>query len=470
MKKFASIAFMAVSLLFCFLVGVSALFSEADVSVEQRDATPFPAFYSPEDGLNKEFDAQLSDYLSERMPFRSMVLDWKATVMQNVFASSTAADVVIGKNGWLYFEPTIPEYTGTSLLSDRSIANIVETLTQISEYCESTGHPFVFTVAPNKNTLYDENMPFRFLRGEVSNYSRLRDAFADSDVPFVDFSEMDTWSQESLYYATDSHWNMRGAAMAYDSLLDSLQIDHYDYAEGKWTAGEKQTDLMRMLYPNRKQTEEELIPDVEYTYEYTSRFRSEEDINITTANESGQGSLLMFRDSFGNALLPFFAQHFSSACFTRAVPIDLTQAKDGDVIVYEIVQRNIGNIISYAPILPAKKSSLQPNETGDDGLVRLLTKPQNSLLHIYGEMDESTLAVDSKIFLQLTGEDGSHGFYRCFPISEASLYNDSVVRDNGFSCYLDISALPAGNYQASVCVQTGERIAAYPADADVVVN
>lgn len=470
MKKCSSLVFLSVSLLFCLLVGVSAFFSQADVTVEQRDATPFPSFYSADEGLNKEFDAQLSDYLSERMPFRSVILDLKATIFQKVFASSTASDVIVGKNGWLYFEPTLPEYTGSSLLSDRGISNIVDTLSQIADYCEAKDISFVFTVAPNKNTLYDDNMPLRILRSDVNNFTRLQKALPAAGIPFVDFSQMNTWAQEPLYYATDSHWTVRGASMAYDALMDALEIEHQDYASFRWIPQEKQTDLMRMLYPSKARTETEMVPDVVYTYEYTSRFRSEEDINITTTNEAGHGHLLMFRDSFGNALLPFFAQHFSTARFSRAVPCDFTLADSGSVVIYEIVQRNLANIISYAPVMPAEKIAVPAFVTGDSGCVRLLSEPHDNLLHIYGEIDESLLAADSTLSILLTDASGSQSTYRCFPISESSMYDDGVVRDNGFSCYLDQSNLAAGSYQIAVCVQTNGKTIAYSADTALAVE
>lgn len=472
MKRISGVIFLSVCLLFCLLIGVSAVFSQADAEVEQRELTAFPSFFDEDGSLNKNFDSELSDYLSERMPFRSAALEWKSTLLEKLFASSTASDVIIGKNGWLYFEPTIAEYTATSLLSERSIANIVDTLSQINDYCEQKGVKFVFTVAPNKNELYDENLPLRFLKGEGNNYDRLTEALRQTDIPYVDFHDLAGAAEEPLYYATDSHWNVRGAVIAYDALLTRLAIEHETYQNVSWIESEKNGDLYGMLHPADMQPETEWVPDVTYTYEYTSRFRSEEDITITTENTTGNGSLLMFRDSFGNALLAFLAQHFSTAYFSRAVPCDLTlvDSLNADTVIYEMVQRNLANIISYAPVLPAAEAELTADEESEQSVSLLQTQAHNGLLHIFGALDEQLLQTDSKLYLRLTSPNGEAQYFRCFSIYEASLAGDGLCRDNGFSGYLDTAALPRGDYRLSVCVESGGEVIAYPTEQTVTVE
>ncbi len=74
---------------------------------------------------------------------------------------------------------------------------------------------------------------------------------------------------------------------------------------------------------------------------------------ISTANDGGNKSVLMFRDSFGNALYPFAANDFEQARFSRALPYDLTDIGAYDLVVIEIVERNIGNLLEYPPVLEA---------------------------------------------------------------------------------------------------------------------
>ena len=51
----------------------------------------------------------------------------------------------------------------------------------------------------------------------------------------------------------------------------------------------------------------------------------------------------MYRDSFGNALIPFVADEFHNGYFTKAVPYNwnLQNEKKADKVVIELVERHI---------------------------------------------------------------------------------------------------------------------------------
>ena len=142
--------------------------------------------------------------------------------------------------------------------------------------------------------------------------------------------------------------------ISYNTLMDALELPHADYRDTPRVNGEKVGDLELMLHPTRPRAETERVPDYAFSYSYIGRLRSEEDITIQTVNSDGSGSLLMFRDSFGNALLPLLAEHFNAAYFSRAVPIDLSliESQQADTVIYEIAERNLRNIIDYPPIIP----------------------------------------------------------------------------------------------------------------------
>ena len=59
-------------------------------------------------------------------------------------------------------------------------------------------------------------------------------------------------------------------------------------------------------------------------------------------------SIKIKRDSFGNALYKFFSDDFKNVTVSRAVPYDMSSVGDYDVIVVEIVERNIKNLLEYS--------------------------------------------------------------------------------------------------------------------------
>ncbi len=96
-----------------------------------------------------------------------------------------------------------------------------------------------------------------------------------------------------------------------------------------------------MLYPLATTPEEEVYYDRQTTFAYVGEVGSNFDPKITTVNPVKEGSLVMFRDSFGNALLPFMADAYSSAYFSRGVPYQMSEVdeKNADTVIVERAER-----------------------------------------------------------------------------------------------------------------------------------
>ena len=81
---------------------------------------------------------------------------------------------------------------------------------------------FVFTVAPNKNSLYGENMPYydSLKVDEENNLARLVPFLEKEGVSYVDLYEAFTGEEEILYHERDSHWNNKGGGFCFGSFDD----------------------------------------------------------------------------------------------------------------------------------------------------------------------------------------------------------------------------------------------------------
>ena len=88
--------------------------------------------------------------------------------------------------------------------------------------------------------------------------------------------------------------------------------------------------------------------------------------SITIDTESaGEGSLLMFRDSFGELLYPYLAAEFGSARFSRQAAYDLTTAASlgSDTVVIELVERKpalFDRLCRHLPPRPSARSTPPP--------------------------------------------------------------------------------------------------------------
>ena len=64
-----------------------------------------------------------------------------------MLGTSIADNVLLGKDGWLYFADTLNDYTGTALWGEREIFSAARNLSLMAEYCEGQGARFLFTIA-----------------------------------------------------------------------------------------------------------------------------------------------------------------------------------------------------------------------------------------------------------------------------------------------------------------------------------
>jgi hypothetical protein len=226
----------------------------------------------------------------------------------------------------------------------------------MQEYAESSGTAFLFTIAPNKNSVYPEYMPvFVPNSADDSNSKRLMPYLDKYGINYADLFSAISHENEILYFKTDSHWHNKGAALAADVILKGLgrksEFFSSDFSKGE----EHKGDLYEMLYPagNHTETDYRFVPGFSYTTAKDPNGGNA--INIESQSENGTGRLLCWRDSFGVALYPYLAESFHDARFSRSATYDLIriESEETDSVVIEIVERNLGYLIENMPVYPA---------------------------------------------------------------------------------------------------------------------
>ncbi len=428
----------------CLILSVPLLllpFSQ-DTSAEKRQLSEFPQLVA-EDGVNMDFFSELDTWLAEHFPFRSEIISTNNLLKAKLFGVSDEDQVIVGKNDWLYFSQTLPDYFGENAMTDAQLQQIVTTLSLMDEYVTQSGGEFVFAVAPNKNTIYPEYMPAHYRPTQnATNLDRLT-ALLEEKSFFADLQSALSGSEEQVYHARDSHWNNQGALIAWREMMAVAGRTDELFYEADYTWNQNwRGDLEDMIFPSFSFMDWQADYNVDWTYQITSNFRSEEDILITTENDSGEGSLLIFRDSFGNSLFPFFAQSYQNAVFSRAVPYDLRQIDAYDTVMIEIVERNLSNLIRTAPVMIAPVRQMQ----GVQAQAMVYARQTKGLLHIYGSFSGDA----QHVYLQLSnGEDTL--VVEAFPIMEKSLLDSEGMDslENGFSAYVPTEYL---NYQVTVLI------------------
>ncbi len=375
------ILYISIFLILCLIPSAGLMAGGGEDSAERENRVSRPSLFLSGSRLNVNYPAQAGAWFEENFAWRAELVSINARI-QSCLGISAQEDVILGRDGWLYYRESLNDYTGSSQLSDRTLYDIAHTAAMTQEYCMFTGAEYLFVVVPDKVTLYPEHLPYYYAHkvSDSSNRVRLKKFMEQEGVHYLDLTDQlqeavlksrqhsEDWAFRlpSLYHRTDSHWTNEGAAVGADAILTELNTEHIDYLKADAEIKTDFTgDLETMLYPAFPSKEEEVYYNPPPAYGYLNEVKSTYDYFIQTVSGGNGQSLLMYRDSFANALLPFLAENFSGGYFSRAVPADLLFDMNScapTAVVMEHAERNIPGTAAPSVIMQALPSSLTPED------------------------------------------------------------------------------------------------------------
>ena len=165
-------------------------------------------------------------------------------------------------------------------------------------------------------------------------------------------------------------------------------------------------------------------------------------------------SLVMYRDSFGNALVPFMAQEYQKGYFTKEVPYDLSlvDAYQADDVVIELAQRQIPTLLEGIPYMMAPGVAFDQDVeeiTQTEATMETEEVPgTDGVLRISGETDKQWTDDDSEIYISMYGKKNLL-MYEAFP-SVCDPMDDKADRAYSYGAYIDTSSMPADHYQIEI--------------------
>ncbi len=309
-----------------------------------------PRWTDKDGSWNESYLSDLADWINDRFFLRQEMITLDNWLTAKVFGNSGEDKVTLGKDGWLFFTETLDDYTGTDPMTQRELFSVAKNLQLMSLYCHYEGKDFAFCIAPNKNSLYGAYMPDLGVKAAQTDAAKLMDNLDSLGVKTVDLFTALRHIGEPLYFAHDSHWNSKGAALGADLINAAFGVES-DYYAADFSKKERHDgDLYAMAYPALTDPEQNPVFGGTLEYRFTGKGTKPDSMTIETAGQ-GSGKLLAYRDSFGNLLFPYLADTYGEAVFSRSRSYDLTA--DADFVLVEIVERNLPNLIKYAPVMPS---------------------------------------------------------------------------------------------------------------------
>lgn len=363
-----------------------------DISeIEKRTLAVFPRFTGQSlEVFLKEFEAYYNDHFG----FRESLIYWNNYVKLVLLGVSPRPDTIVGKNGWLYLNTAdmMRDYRGLIILSQQELEQWKNDLEAKRDWFKAHGIIYLFLIAPDKQSIHPENIPSQYTI--IGHETRLDQLVAylkeNSDINIVDLRVplLQARENELLYYETDTHWNSKGAYIAYQYIIEQLQedfpnevaLDLLQLEETLWSRDGGDLDKNIGLPLERTHTTLDLINPCANSEQYLGpplpSIRETEPIQTGCA--SAKLRAVVFRDSFFNQLIPFFSEHFVRSVYvwqrySQSAMVALLEYVKPDIVIEEVVERSL----AYPP----------PNDTS-----RIIANDLDS--YVYHDLPRQILTIN----------------------------------------------------------------------------
>lgn len=257
--------------------------------------------------------------------------------------------VVKGEDGWYFLgndhNDILNDTFGNVPFTNTELNAITDALENTTIYLQSKNIKFYIVVAPNKQTIYQEKLPYQF-NTHTKRLEQLQNHLKNTISLYLISLEprlISEKKQKQLYHKTDSHWNDYGAFLGYTETLDAIKkdIDITPIQLSEYTLEKKPIDgdITAMINENIQENSivlQKIKPSKIDTISPAYTFQHYK-------NNAKNLKLLMHSDSFSNAWIPFFNESFGETIYVRTYSLDkeLIESLQPDIIIFEIVERNL---------------------------------------------------------------------------------------------------------------------------------
>lgn len=342
------IVFLSLFFLFIFLP-MSNISTEKKSGTENRNLASFPSLrdlYISNDYALK-FEAWFNDHFYLR---KNLVQIYE--FISDPFFKKGNTRVLIGKDNWLFYKGDNGErnFENLDLLSEAELVAIKNYLTDIQAWAKKHGKGFYYMICPDKSKIYGEYYQFhkKTYPDSKSRAHQLISYLKENTTINIIYPYESLLNEKSagypLYWKNDTHWNPMGAYIGYQDLMKALQknykVKSFAYKELEQRTNPK-GDLTAMFSRSKKDHKTQyFLPKIEDTANCEG-----EQKKILCANDKALNKyrIVVFRDSYSIALIPYLNATFSKARYNWRYDIkrsDLEYIKNqADIIILEQVER-----------------------------------------------------------------------------------------------------------------------------------
>ena len=327
---------------------------------------PRPTQVSELDAYRTGLDA----YVADHFPARPYLIGW-LNFARLPFGVSGSDRVIVGRQGWLFYDNDthLGAVRNDPPLDAAGARQALYFLAGRTEYLQQRGIKYLVVATPTKEALYPQMGPYWFKasdqRPPMVLPSAARASQAGEILYLHDSMKEPAKSSLKLFSLHDTHWTGLGAYYGYVGLMNRLK--EMGFAEGPRpltdfsanpSAAWGPRDLALMLgiasYVQHDYQEYSDKPlESRLKTQYLSTDLSWTGPQVVDTGAEGKPVLMMGRDSFSNALVPFLYSHFSRLILTHnqdgAWREDLISQYHPDLVVLEVIESGLTASIASGP-------------------------------------------------------------------------------------------------------------------------
>lgn len=313
-----------------------------------------------------EYPKKYEEYFNDYLPFRNELVKLKNLNDIFVFKNIISDSVLLGKNNWLFLKwhPLIPDYIGNYNFSNEELEIAKNNLIYFRDELKKKNIDFIFMIAPNKNIIYPENMPYFIPRKNENNstdyFIKYMEENTDIKIVYPKNELLKYKNKYQLYYKYDTHWNSLGAHIGYTELTRILNIDNksiesfkileFDsaYRNSNKDSSVFYNDMAKMVGLNYIKTFRDdiiyILEDYKYTItNITDDWSSSRISDYNLDNFKNNRNILIIGDSYSFEMRDYIITTFKQSEFINIGSFkneNITEYKP-DIIVFQSVERGL---------------------------------------------------------------------------------------------------------------------------------
>lgn len=470
MNKFLNIFFIIIT---CVILLFIFLHSDFQGGKKSDGENRFLAKMPLIEELNK---VTFEKWLNDNIGYRSSMMQLRAYIELKLFNKSSSKNVVIGKDGFLFFtgneniEIALNKYPYT----DDEYKKTSKNLEALNNILEKQNIKFIYTMLPSKVSIYPEK-----IRGYNLDITEtpvdIIGKYLSENIKYINIKPylLDNKSNQSidkLYWKTDTHWTYYGAYLGYLAIIEQMNKWHI-YKDNiipvkvKYEDDYRLGDLALMMGGEAVVAKEAYKRTIIENPTFIENKLSEPLLKLKYANNgsviqsysnpSSKNDLtvLCIGDSMFNLwnISELFAQTFHNYVFTRNARLEqiLIDVVKPDIIIYEAGERTLKysvdyNIINYITQKNAEYNRISNTINSSSILYNFdRNEYKNNTLILQGWLYDKSDSSTGNVFIRI--KDGSnnireYGTQKDKRLDVAKYFNNDKLIDSGFRASIPVDS------------------------------